>query len=172
VFFDFFYFLFHHILFIFTAAMKNLLIALSLFTLVSCQSSGENATDTDVVTNNASGEGKRDANLPEITFAEEVFDFGKITQGEKVSHSFGFKNTGKKNLIISGASGSCGCTVPEWPKEPILPGAEGTIDVVFNSEGKSGMQEKTITVVTNCEPATRVIRIRTEIIIPETMKTE
>lgn len=126
--------------------------------------------DTDAVTNTASANGNVNADLPEIKFDEEVFDFGKITQGEKVSHAFTFKNVGKKNLIISGASGSCGCTVPEWPKEPIKPGGEGTINVVFSSEGKSGMQEKTVTVVTNCEPATRVIRIKTEIIVAEAAK--
>jgi len=126
--------------------------------------------DTDAVSNSASANGEEKGDLPEIKFAEEVFDFGKITQGEKVSHAFTFKNVGKKNLIISGASGSCGCTVPEWPEEPIKPGGEGTINVVFSSEGKSGMQEKTVTIVTNCEPATRVIRIKTEIVVPETAK--
>ena len=68
------------------------------------------------------------------------------------------------------ANGSCGCTVPEWPSEPVKPGAEGKINVVFSSEGKSGLQEKTVTIVTNCEPATKVIRIKTEIIVAETAK--
>lgn len=147
--------------------MNKLIIALSLMTLLACNSGGNNK-DTDLITNTANADGEATGDLPEIKFAEEVFDFGKITEGEKVSHSFSFKNTGKKNLIISGASGSCGCTVPEWPKQPIKPGEEGHINVVFSSEGKSGMQEKTVTVVTNCEPATRVIRIKTEIIVPET----
>lgn len=151
--------------------MNKLIIALSFLTLVSCSNSSEDGkVETDAITNTASANGEEKGDLPEIKFAEEVFDFGKITQGEKVSHAFTFKNVGTKNLIISGASGSCGCTVPEWPKEPIKPGSEGTINVVFSSEGKSGMQEKTVTIVTNCEPATRVIRIKTEIIVPETGK--
>ena len=79
----------------------------------------------------ASADGKKKEILPEIKFTEEVFDFGRITQGEKVSHAFTFKNTGTKNLIISGASGSCGCTVPEWPKEPIKPGQEGNYKRCF-----------------------------------------
>jgi hypothetical protein len=120
------------------------------------------------VNNTASADGESNEDLPEIKFEEEVFDFGKITQGERVSHSFKFKNIGSKNLIISGANGSCGCTVPEYPKEPIKAGGEGHINVVFSSEGKSGIQEKTITVVTNCEPATRVIRIKADIIVPQT----
>jgi hypothetical protein len=150
--------------------MNKLIITLSFFALLSCTSKNQDENlDTDVITNNASAKGNASEDLPEIKFTEEVFDFGKITQGEKVSHQFTFKNTGVKNLIISGASGSCGCTVPEWPEHSIKPGEEGTINVVFSSEGKSGMQEKTVTVITNCEPATRVIRIKTEIIVPETL---
>jgi hypothetical protein len=148
--------------------MKKTIIALSLLAFVSCTNSNVDGVDTNEVTNSASATGENKGDLPEIKFAEEVFDFGKITQGEKVSHAFTFKNIGKGNLIISGASGSCGCTVPEWPKEPVQPDGEGKINVVFNSEGKSGMQEKTVTVITNCEPATRVIRIKTEIVVPET----
>jgi hypothetical protein len=151
--------------------MNKLIFSLLVLALVSCTNTEtEGPLGTDVVTNNASADGNADGELPEMKFEEEVFDFGKITQGEKVSHAFTFKNTGNKNLIISGASGSCGCTVPEWPKEPIKPGGSGTINVVFSSEGKSGMQEKTVTIVTNCEPATRVIRIKTEIIVAETAK--
>lgn len=146
--------------------MNKMILVLSLFLLFSCNNQSEK--DTDIVNNSASANGKINADLPEIKFEEEEFDFGKITQGEKVSHSFKFKNIGKKALIITTANGSCGCTVPEFPKEPIQPGEEGKIDVVFNSEGKRGYQEKTVTIVTNCEPATRVIRIKTEIIVAET----
>ena len=105
-----------------------------------------------------------------LFFEEEEHDFGRITQGEKVSYAFKFKNTGKSNLLIASAAGSCGCTVPEYPKEPILPGQEAKINVVFSSEGKSGIQEKTITIVTNCEPSTKIIKIKTNIIVPETVK--
>jgi len=151
--------------------MKKLIIAGLALVLVCCgRKEGDAKIGPDTVGNSATASGKSADGLPEIKFEEETYDFGRITQGEKVSHAFKFKNTGDKNLIISGASGSCGCTVPEWPKEPILPGGEGKIDVVFSSEGKSGLQEKTVTVVTNCEPATRVIRIKTEIIVAETAK--
>lgn len=136
---------------------------------ISCQTEADRSLDTSAVSVSSSAEGKS-TELPEIKFNEDEFDFGKIIQGEKVSHSFYFRNTGKKNLIISSASGSCGCTVPEWPKEPILPGESGKIDVIFSSDGKSGYQEKTVTVVTNGEPATRVIRIKCEIIVAETAR--
>lgn len=149
--------------------MQKVFIVVVLSTLLSCGNQSNNESlGTDEISNSASANGKLSEELPEIKFEEEVFDFGRITQGEKVSHEFSFTNVGTKNLIISGASGSCGCTVPEWPKEPILPGGKGVINVVFSSEGKSGLQEKTVTIVTNCEPATRVIRIKTEIIVAET----
>jgi hypothetical protein len=151
--------------------MNRLLIIVSFLLFFSCNNNtSEKAITSDVVNNSQTANGSNGANLPEIKFEEEVFDFGKITQGERVSHSFIFKNTGNKNLIISGANGSCGCTIPEWPKEPIKEGAQSKIDVVFNSEGKSGMQEKTVTLVTNCEPATRIIKIKAEVIVPETAK--
>lgn len=147
-------------------------IIISSIVLVSCQSENKDGIDAQDVMNTASANGKQNANMPEIKFEEEVFDFGKITQGEVVSHDFTFTNIGTGNLIISGASGSCGCTVPKWPKEPVKPGQKGKLNVVFSSEGKKGYQEKTITVVTNCEPATRIIRIKTEVITLESVKDE
>ena len=80
--------------------------------------------------------------------------------------TFRFKNIGQSNLIISSAQGSCGCTVPQWPKEPIKPGEKGEIEVVFNSEGKSGLQNKTITLVANTIPNTIVIALKGEILAP------
>ncbi len=138
--------------------------------MFSCTNENKDHIDAADVSNNASASGEASSDLPEIKFEEEVFDFGKITQGEVVSHDFKFKNTGKKNLIISGASGSCGCTVPKWPKEPIPTNGEGKLNVVFTSEGKKGIQEKTITIVTNCEPSTRIIRIKADVIAIESVK--
>lgn len=150
--------------------MQKILIVSCLALLISCGEKKGDKIDTDIVNNSASAEGKITSELPEIKFEEEEFDFGKMTQGEKVSHAFSFRNAGKKNLVISGASGSCGCTVPEWPHEPIKSGEAGVINVVFNSDGKKGYQEKTVTIVTNCEPATRIIKIKAEVIVPETAK--
>lgn len=152
--------------------MKKLIFAACFLGLLSCNDKGlkVDGVDSDAVSNSESAEGRISSDQPDITFEEKVFDFGTIVQGEKVSHAFIFKNNGKKSLIISSAQGSCGCTVPEWPKEPIAPGASNRINVVFNSEGKSGLQEKTVTIVTNCEPATKVIRIKGEIIVAETAK--
>jgi hypothetical protein len=132
----------------------------------ACGNSRSSEMESDAVTVNASAKGRSAENLPDIRFENEIHDFGKIAQGERVSHTFEFENTGKTALIISGASASCGCTVPGWPKEPIEPGKKSRIDVVFNSEGKNGYQEKTITVITNCEPATRILRIKADVVVP------
>ncbi len=102
--------------------------------------------------------------LPKFSFSNDTYDFGKITQGEKVSYSFVFKNTGFTPLIISSATASCGCTVPSYPEDPIAPGEEAKIDVVFNSENKLGLQTKTITLIANTVPNTKVLYLRGEIL--------
>ncbi|MFL5753995.1 MAG: DUF1573 domain-containing protein [Bacteroidia bacterium] len=148
--------------------MKKILFAiLTTGILASCGSENKDKISTDDIRINASAEGnKGSGNLPAMEFTEETHDFGRITQGEKVSYNFHFKNTGNSNLIISSAQASCGCTVAEPPKEPIAPGKEGQIGVVFNSDGKSGKIDKKITVLTNCEPNTRILTITADIIVP------
>ncbi|WP_298738980.1 DUF1573 domain-containing protein [uncultured Chitinophaga sp.] len=89
---------------------------------------------------------------PEMTFEQTVHNFGEITQGEKVEYAFKFTNTGKKDLLIQNAVSSCGCTVPEWPKEPVKPGESGYLKVVFDSHGKEGYTEKEISIKANTDP--------------------
>ena len=137
----------------------------SLFVLGACKEPSTDITTQDV-SNTQSASGSSKGSLPDIKFEEETHDFGRITQGEKVAFGFKFKNTGSSNLIISSASGSCGCTVPEYPKKPIAPGEEAKINVVFSSENKSGIVEKSVTIVTNCEPSTKIIYIKANIIVP------
>ncbi|GAA0552175.1 DUF1573 domain-containing protein [Chitinophaga japonensis] len=89
---------------------------------------------------------------PEITFEQTVHNFGQITQGEKVEYAFKFTNTGNRDLLIQDAVSSCGCTVPEWPKEPVKPGESGYLKVVFDSHGKEGFTEKEISIKANTNP--------------------
>jgi hypothetical protein len=84
-----------------------------------------------------------------IRFEKDSYDFGSIRQGDTVAYTYVFKNTGKSPLIITDAQSSCGCTIPEYPKEPIAPGKEGALKVVFNSAGKEGKIEKTVTIKSN-----------------------
>ncbi len=99
-------------------------------------------------------------NGPKMVFDQMTHEFGKITQGESVSYEFKFKNTGKEPLIITSASGSCGCTVPDWPKDPIKPGGSASIKVTFNSAGKMGGQDKTVTIVSNATEGTLVLHMK------------
>jgi len=87
-----------------------------------------------------------------IEFSKETHDYGTVKYGADGTCTFDFTNTGSEPLIISNAKGSCGCTVPEWPKEPIAPGKSGEIKVVFDSNGKSGAQSKRVTIVSNTNP--------------------
>ena len=151
----------------------NFIILVIVLGTVACKhgEKGEDATkiSTDVINvpNTSSGVKAEAGSAPIMTFTEEKHDFGKITQGEKVSYSFTFKNTGGSDLVISSAQGSCGCTVPTYAKGPVKMGEESKIDVVFDSDGKSGLVQKTITLVTNCNPSTKVLTITSTIIVPE-----
>jgi|TARA_B110000093_G_scaffold71054_1_gene77239 hypothetical protein len=102
--------------------------------------------------------------LPEIVFEEEFHDFGEINEGLVAEHVFSFKNEGEGPLIISNAQGSCGCTVPVWPRQPIAPGATGEIKVSFNSTGRAGKQDKRVTLTTNAVPQTKVLNITSTVI--------
>ena len=94
-----------------------------------------------------------------MVFAEEIFEFGNIKQNSTDNkHIFKFSNTGDKPLIIENAKGSCGCTVPQWPKEPIPPGGTGEIVVDYKPGSQKGNQRKTVTVTANTEPKdTRIV---------------
>lgn len=104
--------------------------------------------------------GNDNTNQPSFKFNEEEFNFGTIMQGDQVKHEFEFTNTGKEPLVISNAAGSCGCTVPEWPKEPIMGGAKAVIKVTFNSAGKQGVQDKTVTLQSNAKQNPMVLHLK------------
>ncbi|MEN9400378.1 MAG: hypothetical protein RL632_1481 [Bacteroidota bacterium] len=95
-----------------------------------------------------------------IEFSKDTHDYGTVKYGADGTCTFEFKNTGNEPLIISTAKGSCGCTVPEWPKEPIAPGAKGTITVKYDTK-RPGAINKSVTITSNAvnEP-TKVIRIK------------
>ena len=98
--------------------------------------------------------------FPIFKFSEESFDFGTIKEGQKVHHTFKFRNVGNANLIISNAHGSCGCTIPTFSSAPVAPNEEGVIEVTFNSEGKSGENRKTVTIISNTIPNSHVLEIK------------
>lgn len=97
---------------------------------------------------------------PKFQFNEMKWDFGNIVDGDVVEHVFEFVNSGDAPLIISNARGSCGCTVPEWPRTPIAPGESGSIKVSFSSAGKVGNPKKQVTITSNAVPNTTVLNIQ------------
>ena len=135
--------------------MKKVLLTatIALSVLISaCNTTDRKAPVSGGDSVSSSGAAVNPEDAPIIKFAKNSFDFGKVTDGEKVTHEFKFKNEGKSPLIIANAEASCGCTVPEFPHEPIPPGGEGVIKAVFNTLGKVGMQHKVVTVTSNAVP--------------------
>lgn len=98
-----------------------------------------------------------------IKYEQETYDFGVVDEGEVVKHLFRFQNTGKEPLVISNAKGSCGCTVPTWPKEPVPAGGYAEIKVEFNTKGKPGRQSKRVTVTANTVPTETFIEVTGEV---------
>ena len=117
--------------------------------------------------------------FPKFSFNQEEYNFGQIKDGDIVSHTFRFTNTGQAPLIISKATAACGCTVPQWPKEPIAPGETGEIEVSikkpipvggsgeikvqFDSSNKPGMQNKVVTITANTESKVKKLLIRAQV---------
>ena len=143
---------------------------LSILLLVSCGDMAKKVDNkellsTDLVRNSKTAQvDVKELGMPAFTFKKEEHDFGILIDGEKVTYSFQFTNSGDAPLIISNAKGSCGCTVPNYPKEPIAPGATASIDVTFDSKGRTGKQSKAVTITANTNPNRKVIRIHSEVI--------
>jgi hypothetical protein len=119
---------------------------------------------TEVVENPVTaGESAVAKDGPRIFFEKTTHDFGRLKEGERLEYSFVFTNKGNADLLIDHCSGSCGCTVPEWPKDPIRPGEQGKIKVSFDSQGRSGMNDKTITILANTIPRSTILRVTAQV---------
>lgn len=142
--------------------MKNRILTFAFLTLSLGLAYSQEKPKTESVAN---------ANAPEMKFNEEVHDYGTINQGADGAFFFKFKNTGKEPLIINNARGSCGCTVPEWPKEPIKPGGEGQIKVTYDTK-RVGAFTKTVTISSNAKESEKTLTIKGNILatpVEETM---
>ena len=148
--------------------MKHLLIALILAsTFSACRLTTENeGLSSEMVITKTDRDDVRSHAI--LTFEKQVFDFGIISQGERLKHTFEFENTGEAPLLITAVKPSCGCTLPKkWPKEPIESGKKGVIEVEFNSDGKSGTQHRSINIVSNGVPQTVVLYLQGTVIAPD-----
>lgn len=141
--------------------------------LSSCDGNGSGeASDKDdsllstALVHNPATAGASDASgrgVPSLRFTDTAHSFGTISEGETVEYSFPFTNTGDAPLLVTGASASCGCTVPDYPREPLAPGKGGAIRVTFNSKGKPGHQEKTVTVTANTAQGQHLLNIAADV---------
>ena len=149
--------------------MKKIVIiclAIVATTFTSCQDSAAkkvtNSTTTAAPTTTSSA--KTSTGGPVMTFEKVVHDFGTINEGDKVTTVFNFTNTGNEDLIIVDARGSCGCTVPQYPKNTaIAPGATGEITVSFDSSNKPGNQQKSVTLSANTASGREMLRIKSQV---------
>lgn len=151
--------------------MKKILLIAAVCILAACGEDKKPQQDkgllsTDLVSNPVSAEGTSETDInkmPTMDFADSVHNFGTIQEGEVVTHDFIFKNNGKSPLLISSATGSCGCTVPDYPRDPIQPGKEGVIKVKFNSDGKPNHQDKTVIIYSNSKRGMYELHIKADV---------
>jgi hypothetical protein len=129
--------------------------------IISC---ADGKASTKVNKQNLDTAKTRDAEIKQgvasISFDKKEFDFGIVNEGEIVETVFKVTNSGSIDLVITNATGSCGCTVPVWPKAPIKPGETGDIAVKFNTSGKPNRQMKTVTLTANTESGREVLTLR------------
>lgn len=145
-----------------------LFIHIILLFLVGCRPKDTSNLPADIVRNPNTARGQPDpAAMPELSFDRTEHDFGRIIQGEVVTYTFKFTNTGKDDLIISSVSTSCGCTISKYTDQPVEPGKQGTVQVTFDSKGRKGFQNKSVTVLSNAQPNRHTLQIKARVIIPE-----
>ena len=142
--------------------MNRLLMVLAFSTLIISCDIRRNKPKEDVKVSDASTQVFTDSTT--VQMIDSVYDFGKINDGEKAEFSFRFKNTGKNALIVSSATASCGCTVPEKPEAPVRPGETGVIKVVFNSQGRVGEVHKVVNITSNAHPAFPILELRGQVL--------
>lgn len=147
--------------------IRILFLILIILGFFACKNNTEKLS-TDLVNNpNSADTTANNENMPQFQFETDIHDFGKAIEGEILTYSFKFKNSGKADLVIATASATCGCTVPTFSREPIRPGENGTVTVTFNTKGKMGFQHKTVTLVANTQPSNYVLNIKATVHSPE-----
>jgi hypothetical protein len=151
---------------------QTLLVAgCSTFLLASCGNEStpkvKKGLDPALINNPRSAEGseaEQIKGLATMDFVDTTHDFGTLHEGETASYDFKFTNNGKAPLLIANAAGTCGCTVPDYPHDPIAPGASAVISVKYNSRGKVGHQNKMVNIFTNSQRGTHSLNIIAEVL--------
>lgn len=143
--------------------LRSLILLTFLFSglLMACNTGGGKEKTQQLA---AEASGANAAKAPEVTFDKLAHDFGPLISGEKVTFNFRFTNTGDAPLVILNTRSGCGCTVGDYPKEPIPPGGSARINVSFNSAGRRGFQSESVRVITNATPQEYLLRITAEVV--------
>ena len=143
--------------------MRRFLLSILIAVLMWSCGDDEGKINTDLVNNPASATEGKNTKEPKIEFATLEHDFGKMIQGEQVSYTFKFKNTGNAPLIISAVEKTCGCTDTKFPTHPIKPGDEGGISITYDSKGHKGFQNKRIIVKANTNPSETILKFKAQV---------
>ena len=143
--------------------MKRFVLSLLLAVLLVSCGDDNGKVDTGLVNNPASATESSNTKEPKIEFAVLEHDFGKIIQGEQVSYTYKFKNTGNAPLIITAVEKTCGCTDIKFPKEQIKPGGEGSISITYDSKGHKGFQNKRVIVKANTNPSETILKFKAQV---------
>jgi hypothetical protein len=140
--------------------MKKIIIAISFILTALLVYNCKNISGKDVPGSRLE---VNDTGTANITFTEYEHHFGKVKEGEKIGYTFTFENQGTGSLVIASAITTCGCTVPKFDKKPVPPGKRGSLEVIFDTSGRSGMQTKTITVNSNASKPVVLLKITAEV---------
>lgn len=156
--------------------MKRILSSFALVAILSTSVFAQNGvtasgnTNKKVTATDPNTTAQENPNAGDFKFSDETWDFGNIPQNKPVTHDFTFTNTGKEPIVISNAQASCGCTVPKWPKEPILPGKTADIQVTYNAANAGGFN-KSVTITSNAKTPTKMIYIKGNVEAPPVEQT-
>lgn len=154
--------------------MKLIIFITAFLIFSACRvANNPNEISTDQISNPNSAQGYSADGFPEIQFENEELNFGQVSQGEKIDLEINFSNIGSSPLLITSVLPSCGCTlINDWPQDPIGKNEAEKINIQFNSEGKVGVQDKTVTIITNADPQTYIIHLKGEVIAPDLKNTD
>lgn len=144
--------------------MKKLVILIFIFTVfIACEN--KQRTDNQTTEDNKKALQPTADKFPVMAIDTPSVDLGTLTQGDTIMHVYNFKNTGNMPLVLSNVNASCGCTTPSYSTEPVAPGGRGFITVKFNSKGKEGKLNKTVTAYANTKPADNTVSFKIEVLI-------
>lgn len=140
--------------------MKKLFFAAVVASMLMACNNSSNNTNVNNDTTITSEEYTHTTGNGKIVFEQDEYDFGTIKEGDVVEHTFNFKNDGTEPVILAQVSATCGCTTPDYTKDPILPGKEGQVKVSFNSAGHPGIQQKFVTITSNAENSVLTVQLK------------